>query len=272
MTDIFKFLILYLGKINEDLIPEVTTIIDKLDKLSEIEFTSSLNELGINEEQIYLIKENFNLTLSKLNNKYKNTKNEQIILGLQEVNNLKKLLKELGIDKNCIFSPTLARGQNYYTGNVFEVYDKNKTVTGSIGAGGRYDKIITNFINDGNIYPTVGISFGLSPIFEVLKRKNSINNINQIDFYIIPMDTQVESLKLANSLRNLGYKVDIEMQNKKLKKSLDFANKEKIPYVVIFGQDEISRKSFEIKDMTSSTSIKVKFEDIENIPSILSNK
>ena len=56
---------------------------------------------------------------------------------------------------------------NYYTGNVFEVYDKEQRIKGSIAAGGRYDKMIGNFIGDGEEYPTVGISFGLSAIYEI---------------------------------------------------------------------------------------------------------
>ena len=87
------------------------------------------------------------------------------IQTLEEINNLYNYLSKLNICDICRFDITLARGQNYYTGNVFEVYDKEQRVKGSIGAGGRYDKMIANFIGDGEEYPTVGISFGLSSIY-----------------------------------------------------------------------------------------------------------
>ena len=132
------------------------------------------------------------------------------------MNNLNTYLVGLGIDEFCEFSSTLARGQNYYTGNVFEVYEKNGRIKGSIGAGGRYDGIISNFISDGNVYPTVGISFGLSSIYELLKDIDLFTKRSQIDFYIIPIGTEIESLILANKLREKSYKVEIE--NEMIKK------------------------------------------------------
>ena len=75
------------------------------------------------------------------------TNNENIIIGLEELNTLDDYLKALEIDNYCKFVSTLARGQDYYTGNVFEVYERNMKLSGSIGGGGRYDKIITNFIS-----------------------------------------------------------------------------------------------------------------------------
>ena len=166
----------------------------------------------------------------------------KIRLGLKELNELTKYLEKLGLNKCCVFTPSLARGQNYYTGNVFEVYETSGFISGSIGAGGRYDQMITNFINDGETYPTVGISFGLSSIYEIVKQQKLSKNNRNLDIYIIPLETEIESLKLANTLRELGYKVELEMSNKKIKKSLDFANKNEIPFVIILGLDEIKKE------------------------------
>ena len=138
-------------------------------------------------------------------------------------------------------------------------------LSGSIGGGGRYDKIITNFISDGNIYPAVGISFGLSSINELLKNDERFKSDSDVDIYVIPMNTKIESLKLANKLRNMGYKVELEMIDKKLKKSLDFANKEKIPYVIILGEDEIANNCFKVKDMFNNKEFEVSMNDLEVI-------
>ena len=211
--------------VNEELLPTITTIVDKIEKIEEEEFISCLLECGVNQKQIEFLLENFKLSLNELNLKYKDTLNENIIRGLTELNDLTNYIKALGIDDICDFTSSLARGQNYYTGNVFEVYDKLGIVTGSIGAGGRYDKMITDFINDGNLYPTVGVSFGLSSIYEILKNENVFENKSDIDVFIIPMKTSVESLNLANSLRDIGLKVDIEIKN--LKKVLILLTKKK---------------------------------------------
>lgn len=252
--------------INEELLTVVTTNIDKIGKISKEEFKNNLLGIGLVTQQIDLLLEYFNLSLCELNKKFENTLNKKINKGLDELKQLSGYLEKLNISDLCIFTPTLARGQNYYTGNVFEVYEKNGKITCSIGAGGRYDSMVTNFINDGNEYPTVGISFGLSSIYELLKEDREIfAKKSNIDIYIIPMGTSVESLKLANDLRCLGYKVEIQMQDKKLKKSLDYANKENIPYVIILGENELSNNKIVIKDMFNNESIEVSLDNLEVI-------
>ncbi len=255
--------------VKENLVPLVTTNIDKLEKISKEEFEKNLLNIGLTSKQIELLLKFFSLSLQELNNQFQNTKNEKIILGLNELNQLTSYLEKVNCNNFCIFSSSLARGQNYYTGNVFEVYEKSGKITCSIGAGGRYDQMITNFINDGTVYPAVGISFGLSSIYELLKDKELFKKKSNIDIYIIPMDTNIESLKLANELRNLGYKVDIQMQNKKLKKSLDYANKENIPYVIIFGEDELSTGKIIIKNMFNNKNIEIAINNLEKIKQMI---
>lgn len=251
--------------ISSDLVPNVITIIDKLNKIKEEELLKEFNNLNINNEKANNLLSIFKLDLNQLNEKYQNTNNELIKKGLSELNELESYIKEY--KDNIKFVATLARGQEYYTGNVFEVYSKNNELSCSLGGGGRYDNMITDFIGDGNKYPAVGISFGLSTIYEILKNKEQFKNRSLIDIYIIPMNTKKESLVLANKLRNLGYKVDIEMNDKKLKKSFEYANKENIPYVIVLGEDEINNKYFYIKNM--STGEQIKITDVEELKNSL---
>ena len=236
--------------INIDKVDSVTTIIDKKDKLSNEEFNEMLINIGLNNEQIENLSNYFECDLDKLNQEFISS-NNYLKEGLDELNELNKYINTLNIQDKCLFDITLARGQNYYTGNVFEVYEKNKKITCSIGGGGRYDKMITEFISDGSVYPAVGISFGLSSIYELIKDRDIFNN--EIDIYLIPMNTDIESLKLASKLRDLKYKVEIDMNNRKLKKSLDYANKEDIPYVIILGSNEVDNNIFKLKDMKKGT-------------------
>lgn len=249
--------------ISEDLVTEVTTIVDKKDKLKDIEFNQMLLELGLTEKVIKNLNNYFQMNLSTLNQVFKNTNNEKILKGLEEVNNLSEYLRQLELNC-CNFDITLARGQNYYTGNVFEVYDKRERIKGSIAAGGRYDEMIGNFIGDGKEYPTVGISFGLSAIYELLKKDLEKEKSNT-DIFIIPMGTEIESLKLANQFRKNGYNVDIEMNKRKLKKSLDYANREKIKYVIVIGTDEISSGQLKIKNMDDGTEMLINIDALETI-------
>lgn len=78
-------------------------------------------------------------------------------------------------------------------------------------------------------------------------------------------NTKVDSLILANRLRNFGYKIDIEMNDKKLKKSLEFADKEDIPYIIILGEDEIKNGSFILKDMFNGRKYNISLGNIKEI-------
>ena len=250
--------------INESIVSNVITIIDKLDKIDEKELLKEFNNLNINSEKALKLLNIFKLNLVNLNKMYQNTNNNLIKEGLNELIELESYLEEY--KDNIKFVATLARGQEYYTGNVFEVYSKNNELSCSLGGGGRYDNMITDFINDGNSYPAVGISFGLSTIFEILKKREEFNSKSLIDIYIISMNTKKQSLSLANKLRKLGYKVDLEMNDKKVKKCFEYANKENIPYVIVLGEDEINNKYFNLKNMITGEQTKIEnINDIKNI-------
>lgn len=253
--------------IPEEKITKVITIIDKLDKVTKEELIEMLEHLELNKDNINNLLKSFELSLKELNEKYNNTDNDILKKGLEELNNLTEYLNYLEIDKYTKFTPTLARGQDYYTGNVFEVYEKNNKITSSIGGGGRYDKMITEYINDGNDYPAVGISFGLTSIYELLKDKNIVDN--NIELYIIPMQKELESLKLANELRKRNIKVTVEMNNRKVKKCFEWANKNNISYVIVLGENEINTKKIKLKNMKTSKELELNIKDIDKMSAII---
>ena len=242
---------------------------EMFEKLSKDDFNKALLEIGLNETQSENLQKYFSLSLDQTNEMFKNSENDILNEGLKELNDLNDYLTVLNLQEYCKFTSSLARGQDYYTGTVFEVYEKNGKLNCSIGGGGRYDKIITDFIGDGNIYPAVGVSFGLTSLYEILKDRAEFSSKSLLDFYIIPMGTEKESLKLAIELRKQGYKVDISMNGRKLRKCLDYANKTNIPYVVILGEDEINNEKFVVKDMINKNQIEVSFNDIKNIKQLL---
>lgn len=253
--------------IADELVSSVITIIDKLEKISEAEIIEEFNKIGVLQQTALNLLNIFKLNINELNKLYENTNNELIKKGLEEIKELESYIVKLGIQDKTKFVATLARGQEYYTGNVFEAYSKELTC--SIGGGGRYDNMITDFINDGNEYPAVGISFGLSAIYEILRKREQFKNKSLIDIYVIPMNTKKESLILANNLRKLGYKVDIEMNDRKLKKSFEFANRENIPYVIVLGEDEVNNNYFNLKNMITGEQEKIDINDLKQIKKII---
>lgn len=253
----------------DELTSKTITIIDKIEKLSKADFNKALLEIGLNEDQSEKLQEYFSLSLEQISEMFKNSENVVLNEGLKELNELNDYLVALNLQNYCKFTSSLARGQDYYTGTVFEVYEKNGKLNCSIGGGGRYDKIITDFIKDGNVYPAVGVSFGLTSLYTILKDRAEFSSKSLLDFYIIPMGTEKESLKLAIELRKQGYKVDISMNGRKLKKCLDYANKANIPYVIVLGEDEINNNKFVIKDMINKNQTELSFNDIKDISKIL---
>ena len=256
--------------INEDNVSKVILSVDKLAKIGENGVKEELKELNINNESLDKLFGYFKLNINELNSIFDDSDNELLKEGIEEIINLNNYLIGLGLDE-CRFTPYLARGLEIYTGTVWEVFDKNKNVTCAIGAGGRYDKIITNFINDGNIYPAVGMSFGLVPIVEILNKSKKEEITSLYDLYIIPFseNEEVEALKLANDLRSKGIRVVVEMKKKKIKKSMEWANKNNIPYVVVIGGDEVISGKIDIKDMINYNVSSVDISDVDRMVNII---
>ena len=252
--------------IPEELASNVILSVDKLAKIGETGVKKELEEYQIEEDKLNKLFRYFKCSIEELDDM--DITNSYFIEGRNEIKELFSYLKELSLTE-CRFTPYLARGLEIYTGTVWEVFDEKQRLTCAIGGGGRFDKIITNFINDGTSYPAVGISFGIVPICEILG-KNAENSL--YDLLIIPIDTNVECLKLANKLREQGIKVLIEMNKRKVKKALDSANKNNIPYVIILGENEIKENTLEIKDMKNSTNIKVEIDDIKKIYEIIEKR
>lgn len=239
--------------VEKEKISQVITVIDKIEKLSKDELILEFKKQGLQEKQIDDLLKYLNMSLEELSNIFAENNNQNLKEGLAELNELNQYIKELNLTKYVKFVSSLARGQEYYTGTVFEVYTADGSIKSSIGGGGRYDRIIGDFINDGKKYPAVGISFGLDVIFEILKEKQM--NFNNIDVYIIPMNNKVLALKIANELRKNKINVEIDMNDLKLKKALGIVNEKNIPVVIILGDDEINQNKIAIKDMKNKTQV-----------------
>ncbi len=253
--------------INKEKVSGVITIIDKFEKLSKEQIVKEFINIGLEENQIDNLIKFLELDFKQIEQEFEKAENEQLQQGIKEVNELNKYIQSLKIEQFVEFTSTLARGQEYYTGTVFEVYQVEGNITSSIGGGGRYDNMIGDFIGNGQKYPAVGISFGLDVIFEILKEKEDLKNANTIA-YIIPMENRTLGIEIAEKLRRQNINVDIEMNNKKMKKSLNYANIERIPYVIIIGEEELKQNKVILKNMETGKQQEV---EIKNIAEYLHN-
>lgn len=215
---------------------KVILILDKLEKIGAVNVKKELKKINVDPTVL---------------DKFLNAK----VSDDPELSRLSKLLKKAGVKAK--FDPTLARGLDYYTGVMFEV--KTKGYPSTITAGGRYDKLLSKL---GDVdQPAIGVSFGIDRIYDVLKNKESMAN-SPAKVFIIPIRTEEESLELASTLRAEGIKTDIDLLGRSPGKSLDYAAKMGIPYVLMVGQRELDSGKFSLKDMKSGKEQKLNTKQV----------
>lgn len=242
---------------------EVILTLDKVEKIGIRGVRDELIEKGLPQPVIDNITSLIDNKEANLLDYYKTMPSNPLMEeGIRELEELNGYLDTVNIRNKTKFNPFLARGLEIYTGTVYEIFLTDGSITSSMGAGGRYDKIIGGFLQNGLEYPAVGISFGLEVICAALAMKEDSEYQSNIDLYIVPLGTQKESLKIAGDIRKKGIKVDIDMTNRKLKRSLDYANKENIPYVLILGENEIQEQKVKIKDMKNGTETEVNLSEV----------
>lgn len=118
-----------------------------------------------------------------------------------------------------VYDITVIRGQGYYTGTVFEMYDEGSDFTRAIGGGGRYDKMLERFI--GTSVPAVGYSIGLEPVVLLLLENNKTFDSKKIVLLYNKEDSIIDVLKAKNDLISKGYEVSIYLFPKNFKNFLE---------------------------------------------------
>ena len=229
---------------------EAMISIDKLKKIGEKEVKKELKQRGLKDGQIKKIIKCF---VKAKNNKATLAGLKKIIKcedGLKQVVEILGYLSVAGV-KDVVFEPTLARGLAYYTGPIFEVFLKKSEIKSSVAGGGRYDKMIGQYLGTNKQFPATGISFGVDVICEALKLKRKMVKKSVADVFVIPIGTLKESLKIAQELRSKGIKVDMDIVGKGISKNLNYANSLNIPYVIFVGEDEVKKKKVKLKNMQS---------------------
>ena len=176
-------------------------------------------------------------------------------------------LEDFGISKEKFaFSPTLARGLDYYTGVIFETVVAGYEKLGSVAGGGRYDNLIGIFINEE--IPAVGCSFGLDRLMEVIPEKTfaDIPFRPQVLVTIFSEDLTEQAIKTLTAIQSQGIDAEIYLDpTARLDKQLKYADKKGIPYAVIVGPKEIKAQEVTVKDLKSRKQQTLKLEALLEI-------
>jgi histidyl-tRNA synthetase len=240
--------------------------IDKLAKIGVKGVREELLECGFDRKEIGKLlrllktKGRNEILLKRLRNIMESTEGQ---MGIAELEDLLRYSKSFGV-KNLEVDISLARGLEYYTGPVYEVYSKE--LSSSLAGGGRYDEMIGGFIGRGD-FPATGISFGIEPIIESLRlKKKSGRRKTTTKLYVIPIKTQKESMKITKKLRSLGIPAEMDLLERGISKNLSYANSLGIPYVAFVGKNELKRKKIKLRDMKTGKEKDISIEKLKNFP------
>ncbi len=234
---------------------DIMRTIDKLAKIGKEKVVEELKEIGVDDQAIERILTFIEIDgttdekISKLENL--GILNEMFTQGLEELKQVVKYIRIFGVpDTHFKIDLTIARGLDYYTGTVYETFLNDYKELGSVCSGGRYENL-AEYYTDKKL-PGVGISIGLTRLFYKLNELQLIKSdkYSMSDILIIPMtEDMTKSIELASDLRKEGINTEVYLNDKKLKAKFKYADKLKIPYVVVMGEDEISSNTVKIKNM-----------------------
>jgi histidyl-tRNA synthetase len=175
-----------------------------------------------------------------------------------------KAAKKLGIDESSlIFSPTLARGLDYYNSIIWEVVIPEYKV-GSVGGGGRYDNLLNELI--GEDIPATGMAFGFDRIVEAAIEQNLIPQKNMSTTVLVAIVDEAgfdKSMEVAKNIRKKGIKTEVYMnEDDKLGKQFKYADQNNFKYVVLVGGEEAAKNVAKVKFMDSGKEKEVQLNQI----------
>ena len=238
---------------------ETVMLLDKLAKAGEESVREQLGEF-LSSEQVDGL---FSLLASKGSAAGKLKQLEEELGSSRGVAELREVLGYLEEFVHVEFDATLARGLNYYTGTVYEVFLEDSVVSSSCAAGGRYDEIIGQMRGEGEI-PAVGVSFGIEPLTDALLAEKKRFDSTRADVFVAPIKAVSEASRIADKLRVGGLNVDVDVMGRSISKNLDYADKLGIPFVLIVGARDLEAGELTLKNMRTSEESKVSLDSLDS--------
>jgi histidyl-tRNA synthetase len=245
---------------------DITIAIDKLDKVGLEKVKEELLQKGLSVNEISIVESYLSISGT---NEEKIAKAKGLLgsthsgkNGIEELDTI--LTYPLAARHSTLtVDLTLARGLNYYTGIIFEVKAKNVQI-GSIGGGGRYDDLTGLFgVSD---IPGVGISFGVDRIYDVMEElklfPEGVYTGSQVLFFNLGEKEGRKAFVLAQQLRVKNIRCEVYHESAKFEKQFKYAEKKKIPFVIIIGDDEIKNNTCKVKNIVTGEQKEVPINEL----------
>ena len=185
------------------------------------------------------------------------------VKGCEALEELVKYAEGFGFAEYIEVDLSLARGLDYYTGPICEVFAKGYEEYSSLAGGGRYDEIIELF--GGEPTPATGISFGVDRVTLVLEEKGAFKDMSLgADVYVAPVneDVVLKAIEITQVLRRAGISTIVDLMGRRLGKQFEYADKKGIPKVVVVGAKELADMSVTVRDMKTGDQRMVLIEEL----------
>ena len=236
---------------------QVIRLIDKIEKKEKEEIIKELRQFTDKAEELigYVLNNQGNdEILARISNDIKNKEVANQIAKLLDI------LKSYSLKGDIIIDLSLARGLDYYTSFVweFKIKQGDKKMP-SIGGGGRYDSLISNFAN--RDIPAVGSSIGVNRLYSILNKKEFMKRVYLI---YIKDDYLKYAINIANILRGNNINVDLAVSDRSLSKQLEYASNTNANYVIIIGEQEVNENKIKLRNMITGEEELISLDDAIN--------
>lgn len=259
----------YINKIfsskDPHLVGDILRAVDKISKKSKDEIISEFKEKGYDSEKLEKILEFSQIkgTISDIEKIFDTTQLESWV----ELKSLIDSLENRGVS-NVRINFGIVRGLDYYSGMVFEVFDKNSTL-GALAGGGRYDSLTKAFGRE-DIGAT-GVAGGIERIILTMQEQGIIPEVshNRVSVLYINDEMQKVAMSITSLLRLNNIATDIDLTGKNLKKQMENATNSR--YCIIVAPKELENGKIVLRNMKDGSETQVEIETITDDPKSILN-
>ncbi|KAF7124633.1 hypothetical protein RHSIM_Rhsim12G0137200 [Rhododendron simsii] len=245
--------------IPNELFGKVCIIIDKIEKVPIDEIKRELSSAELSDEAIEELLQVLSVkSLTKLEEKL-GAAGEAVA----ELKLLFSLAEKFGYSEWIQFDASVVRGLAYYTGIVFEGFDREGKLRAICG-GGRYDRLLSTF--GGEDIPACGFGFGDAVVLELLKEKGLIPEVGQqVENIVCALDPDLQGAAagVATILRGKGQSVDLVLENKPLKWVFKRASRINARRLILVGSSEWEKREVSVKHLSSGEQYQIKVDKLE---------
>ena len=228
-------------------------LVDKSKKLEKVAFEIMVKELVPDKKQQTIF--------------FSYMESDRDFISSSLVDLMKEGEDEFGLKDYLKYDPTIVRGLDYYTGIVFEIYDKHQENRRAIAGGGAYDGLMQLF--DEPDLPGVGFGLGDVTLQNFVRTHGLISDFsrptNDLFLSFQQEECRKVALQLALALRRRGLKVVTELEPMKMKKVFTTGEKKGARFVAIMGGEELKEHTVQIKELATKRQVPFNVNEVEKI-------